>query len=293
MGKSKDLPRGVILNGDSKISPYIARYTNGDIKRSKHCKSLEDAVAKRKSWEEKYGKPKSKILDKEDLSGKRFGKLNVIKYAGFKNGRAMWECKCDCGNVLEVRGDSLISGNTKSCGCSSNEFRMPHLTVDLKGKRFGKLTAIKRLDMQDKEGNFYWECRCDCGNITKATTRDLNNGDVIRCKDCRKEYFEKIGIEKMHSALEDVQIDGVQILRFNDKTNKNNKSGFKGVMLDKRNNRYYAQLTVKGKVYTKSGFDTAEDAYYNGRLVLEDKYLPPKEEIEKLRKEVKGKKKED
>lgn len=29
----------------------------------------------------------------------------------------MWKCKCDCGNLVEVASNSLISGGTKSCGC--------------------------------------------------------------------------------------------------------------------------------------------------------------------------------
>ncbi|WP_105300892.1 hypothetical protein [Anaerococcus marasmi] len=161
---------------------------------------------------------------------------------------------------------------------------------NLEGKQFGKLTVRRRLQQKDKYGSFYWECQCDCGNFINVTSKSLKYGDVVRCNQCRKNYLQKSGV---NTRVSDVQIDGVQILRFNDKTYKNNKSGFKGVMLDKRHNKYYAQLTVKGKVYTKSGFDTAEDAYYNGRLVLEDKYLPPKEDREKLRKEVKGKKKED
>lgn len=157
---------------------------------------------------------------------------------------------------------------------------------NLEGQKFGKLTVKRKLNQQDKYGRFYWECQCDCGNFIKAASPDLKHGSIIRCKQCRIKHLQKSGV---NTRVSDVHIDGVQILRFNDKTNKNNKSGFKGVMLDKRHNKYYAQLTVKGKVYTKSGFKTAEDAYYNGRLVLEDEYLPPKEEIEKLRKEVKGK----
>lgn len=160
----------------------------------------------------------------------------------------------------------------------------------LEGQKFGKLTVKRRLKQKDKYGSFFWECQCDCGNFINVTAQSLKNGDVIRCKQCRINDLQKAGV---NAKVSDVQINGVEILRFNDKTNKNNKSGFKGVILEKRTNKYYAQLTVKGQVYTKSGFDTAEDAYYNGRLVLEDEYLPPKEEREKLKKEVKSKKKED
>lgn len=41
---------------------------------------------------------------------------------------------------------------------------------------------------------------------------------------------------------------------------KNNKSGYKGVYLDKRNNSWYAQICTKGKRYTVSCFKTKIDA---------------------------------
>lgn len=52
------------------------------------------------------------------MIGKRFGRLNVIAEAGrSKTGLAMWECKCDCGNIAVVRGTHLREGSIKSCGC--------------------------------------------------------------------------------------------------------------------------------------------------------------------------------
>lgn len=58
----------------------------------------------------------------KDLTGQKFGKLTVIKrvedYVQHNDRhRIMWECKCECGNVIVVRGDDLKSGHTKSCGC--------------------------------------------------------------------------------------------------------------------------------------------------------------------------------
>ena len=53
----------------------------------------------------------------QDLTGKRFNYLMVIEYAGRKNGRTMWRCKCDCGNEVIVDTNSLKSGNTTACGC--------------------------------------------------------------------------------------------------------------------------------------------------------------------------------
>ena len=57
-----------------------------------------------------------------DLTNEKFERLLVVKRAGSnKYGRARWKCVCDCGNVLDVDSRSLISGNTKSCGCLKNE----------------------------------------------------------------------------------------------------------------------------------------------------------------------------
>ena len=54
----------------------------------------------------------------EDLSGKQFGKLVAIKYAGQKaRRRTIWECKCDCGAVAFVDAVHLKNGHTTSCGC--------------------------------------------------------------------------------------------------------------------------------------------------------------------------------
>ena len=55
---------------------------------------------------------------KEDIIGERFGKLVVESYIGVgKWGQNIFRCKCDCGNYIDVTRNSLVEGNTKSCGC--------------------------------------------------------------------------------------------------------------------------------------------------------------------------------
>lgn len=55
----------------------------------------------------------------KNLIGQRFGKLTVIKRVGNdKNNRVQYLCKCECGSTKIIRGSSLTSGNTKSCGCN-------------------------------------------------------------------------------------------------------------------------------------------------------------------------------
>ena len=60
--------------------------------------------------------------EKKDLTGRKFGKLTAVKYIGRGTHKAsLWECKCDCGKTLNVMSTSLLSGNTKSCGCLSRK----------------------------------------------------------------------------------------------------------------------------------------------------------------------------
>lgn len=59
---------------------------------------------------------------RRDLTGQRFGMLTVVRPGKdiIKDGnrRSTWVCTCDCGNRIVARTDSLITGNTQSCGCT-------------------------------------------------------------------------------------------------------------------------------------------------------------------------------
>lgn len=52
-----------------------------------------------------------------DISGNKYGRWNVIGYAGNKK----WLCKCDCGTEKLVEKTKLIRGESKSCGCYRQE----------------------------------------------------------------------------------------------------------------------------------------------------------------------------
>lgn len=52
-----------------------------------------------------------------DLTGKKFGRLTVIKRGPNKGTSVYWFCQCDCGAKRIIRGDALKQGKTKSCGC--------------------------------------------------------------------------------------------------------------------------------------------------------------------------------
>lgn len=53
----------------------------------------------------------------KDLSNQKFGKLTVVSKNKSKNGRQLWNCKCDCGRTAIASSVALTSGRKKSCGC--------------------------------------------------------------------------------------------------------------------------------------------------------------------------------
>ena len=72
-----------------------------------------------------------------DLTGKKFGKLEVIGVHDTGSRKTYYVCQCDCGNIKVVRADALISGATKSCGCIKKEHDKINLTANHKHKMSG------------------------------------------------------------------------------------------------------------------------------------------------------------
>ena len=57
-----------------------------------------------------------------DITGNKFGRLTVVKYAETnKHRQAMWLCSCECGGRVVTSGISLRQGLTRSCGCLHTE----------------------------------------------------------------------------------------------------------------------------------------------------------------------------
>lgn len=56
-----------------------------------------------------------------DLSGHKYGRLNVMIRAERRGRHPYWRCRCDCGSVVEVKQSHLRDGRTRSCGCFQKE----------------------------------------------------------------------------------------------------------------------------------------------------------------------------
>lgn len=61
------------------------------------------------------------------------------------------------------------------------------LASELCGKRFGRLTVIRRVE-NCKAGKAVWACDCDCGEKTTSRTAQLNNGRKLSCGCLQSDY---------------------------------------------------------------------------------------------------------
>ena len=136
------------------------------------CKCGNTTIVRSSSL--KNGLTKSCGRCKEVRPGEKFGSLKVIKKSDKKNksGNFYFECQCECGNTTLALSRDLRKGSRKSCG-RCKELRP--------GEKFGLLTVIKKSDKQSKSGNYYLECRCECGNITLVRDSNLRSGMTKSC----------------------------------------------------------------------------------------------------------------
>ena len=126
---------------------------------------------------------------REDLTGRTFGQLTVMfateDYVSPKGSRmGKWRCRCSCGNEVDVLGMSLKNGDTKSCGCMSNNKKPTCKKISLNdviGHRYGYLTVNKCVEEKNTIGASKFQCKCDCGNETIVGYSALTKNPNISC----------------------------------------------------------------------------------------------------------------
>lgn len=140
-----------------------------------------------------------------DISGGIFGRLIAIEPYLETEGKSMWLCECECGNICAVRTDNLIDGTTRSCGCIHDEYlanrtgdNHPRWNGGSSSRYFSGYKKWKD-SVHDRDG--YSCVRCGSKERIEAHHMDswknnrekeshVNNG-VTLCKKCHLEFHVK------------------------------------------------------------------------------------------------------
>ena len=108
-----------------------------------------------------------------DLTGRQFGKWQVLSFDQVVNRRARFIVRCQCGTVRSVMGKSLQNGDSTSCGCKQ---RKPRYTASCNGlRRVYRTGALKRgrsFDLTEEEFRALTSAACHyCGGEPASVFR--------------------------------------------------------------------------------------------------------------------------
>lgn len=188
----------------------------------------------------------------EDIKGQRFGKLTAISKEESMGGKTRWLCICVCGRNKVAFTSMLKSGHTWHCGCERENTKYSTM-LDLVGKRFGRLVAVRLTEKRDSKGSVIWECVCDCGNMVEVSADGLVHGNYVSCG-CRKQEIK----ESVNDTLTFVDGTCIEWLRSR-KHRCDNTSGFRGVY-HASNGKWRVSIGFKGKRYQCGQFNSFEEA---------------------------------
>lgn len=127
--------------------------------------------------------------------GQQFGDWTVVEeiepevWYGVKGSKFIRKalCRCSCGFLFEVRLCELRNGASTCCLCCSYRKR-GHQDLDFLGKRFSKLTVLRRADRTEKgsQPGSYWCCQCDCGNTKIVPASHLLSDYNVKSCGCAR-----------------------------------------------------------------------------------------------------------
>lgn len=151
------------------------------------------------------------------LVGQKKGRLTILALSRVEERHygleRFYRCKCDCGNIIEVRGASLSgkNPNTQSCGClqkertaearrriarEASEVKAMRRDEELIGKRFGRLLVLRRGEVLTLAGGARrptYVCKCKCGTECQVYATYLLKGLTKSCGCLRKEVTAENG----------------------------------------------------------------------------------------------------
>lgn len=153
----------------------------------------------------------------KDLTGMTFDKLYVEGldgYYSYPNGEKdyKWKCRCECGNYITIRGNSIKSKGNHSCKrCSTKKYSRIQV-ADMLNRQFGDLKVLSKADDTYTKANTvvdWWNCKCNCGSILKVRGVSLRNGHTTSCGCNRLRMLAESGYESQFEKAVRLLLDNL------------------------------------------------------------------------------------
>lgn len=114
----------------------------------------------------------------ENLTGRTFGRLTVIKPDSIRGSKVRWICRCECGARVSIAATKLKSDETRSCGCYRKEW-----AADFKSTH-----GLTRIGNHHPMHTGWCQMRARCQDPTHAAYPSYGARGITVCE--RWERFE-------------------------------------------------------------------------------------------------------
>ena len=233
------------------------------------------------------------MVRKRDISGKTFGNLlalrideerHAVDKAKKKAGeisrvRIYYICKCLlCGKILSVRGENLVSGNTKGCGCDSNIRTGEHRhDAHLNEYRFDTVASCYVGVANNTGAEFMFDI-CDYDSVSQLCWHENSSGYMAaRSTDGKIVLLHRMILSHLLIDSDTHCVDHINRNRLdcrrtnlractpiqnahNRTVRSDSKSGYRGVRFDSNANKWQSYIYINNEVKSLGYFSDIESA---------------------------------
>ena len=191
---------------------------------------------------------------KENLVGKKFGRLTVLEFVPTEDAHSVWLCRCDCGNFKSVRKNQLITKHVKSCGCL-----VPDTNKSLNTKHGKSRTRLYRIwnHMKDR-----------CYNPANKRYKNYGGRGILVCDEWLNDFVAFRNWALSHGYADTLSIDRLDV-NGNYEPNNCRWATTKEQNFNTTRNIYvhYNDKTIpltEASALSSIGFQTPRHRYHNG-----------------------------
>lgn len=238
------------------------------------------------------------------LIGQKFNRLTVVDVSdNGSNSHTYWLCECDCGAIKDVSEYAFTSGSTKSCGCYNLESKSKYHEATYHGmgghplygvwkKMRSRITNPNNPSYQNYGGRGLTMDESWIESPKPFIDWSESNGWYEGCN----LSIDRIDNDRGYYP-DNCKISNRTEQNINQRIQKNNTSGYKGVHLNKRSGKWVSRISVDKKRIPLGSYSNIEDAVkarqageikYFGRILHPEQTLLSSEEIEHLADSTEG-----
>lgn len=202
----------------------------------------------------------------KDLTGLKFGNLNIVENYGKIKGSTYWKCLCDCGNVKIINHYNLLKGKSTSCGC-------------LKGQKISKKQTTHN-KTNTKIYKLWMGIKSRCNNINNPKYKSYGGRGIKVCDEWQNDFMSFYNWTLANGYDENAKYGECTIERINVNGNyEPNNCTFKNLKEQANNKTTNVFVEYNGETHTLKQWSEIFNLKYKSMVNRYHLYLDGKTEF--------------